>query len=80
MENQDLQLLKKFEEDSKWFHDNINKLREKFEGRFVAIKNKQPIASDKNIEIVVKAIEEQGENPSYLLIQFVYPKDFLLLL
>ena len=81
MEKQELQLLNRFERDSKWFHENINNLREQnFTGKFVAIANEKPIASDKNIDIVIRTIEQEGENPAYVFIEFVYPKEFTLLL
>jgi len=81
MEKQELQLLNKFERDSKWFHENLNELREKnFIGKFVAISNEKLIASDKKIDIVIETIEKEGENPAYVFIEFVYPKEFTLLL
>jgi len=81
MKGQELQLLKEFENDSKWFHENIDKLREEnFIGKFVAIKDAKPIASDKNIDLVIKSLEENGEDPSFIFIEFVHPKGFTLLL
>jgi len=81
MEKQELQLLKGFERDSQWFHNNIDKLRKKnFTGKFVAIANEEPIASDKNIDVVIKTLEKEDKNPAYIFIEFVYPKGFTLLL
>jgi len=78
---QELKLLKRFEEDSEWFHNNIDKLRrENFTGKFVAIKDKKPIASDNNLDVMIKSIAKKGENPSYLFIEFVYPEGTILLL
>lgn len=81
MEKQELQLLEGFERDSKWFHENVDKLRkEDFTGKFVAISNEKPVAADKNIEIVIANVEKEGRNPAYTFIEFVYPKGFTLLL
>jgi hypothetical protein len=81
MEQQELSILKNFEKDSKWFHENINKLRkEGFTGKFVAIKGAKPLTSGKNIDIVISKIEEKGENPSYIFIEFVHPEGFTLIL
>jgi len=81
MEMQELQLLKGFERDSKWFHGNMDRLREQnFTGKFVAIANEKPIASDRNIDIVIQSIEKEGRNPACTFIEFVYPKGFTLLL
>jgi len=81
MEKQELQLLKGFERDSRWFHENIDKLREQnFTGKFVAVANEKPVASDRNIDIVIKSVEKEGKNPAYIFIEFVHPKGFTLLL
>ena len=78
---QELQILKGFERDSKWFHENVDKLREhNCTNKFVAISNEKPVASDRNINIVIKAVEKEGKNPSYVFIEFVYPEGFTLLL
>lgn len=71
--------LDEFEEDARWFYENLEKLK-KFSGKFVAIKSKKVIASDKNVNDVIKEVEEQGENPSYLLIEFVYSEGTVVLL
>ena len=81
MAEQELQLMKQFERDSRWFHENIDKLREQeFTGKFVAISNQEPIASDESIDNVIKILEKEGTNPAYIFIEFVYPKGFTLLL
>ena len=81
MTNQELELLKKFEEDSEWFNKNISKLRrQNFTGKFVAIKNEKPIASGENVESVIKSLEKLKENPSYVFIEFLYPKGHILIL
>ena len=78
---QELKLLKRFEEDSEWFHKNIDKLRkENFTGKFVAIKNSKPVASGEDFEKVLDELEKKGENPSYLFIEFVHPEGFTLIL
>ena len=73
--------LEEFEEDSKWFHENIGFLRKKnLTGKFVAIKNKNVIASDKDINMVIEYVEKQGENPACIIIEFVYPEGTVILL
>jgi len=80
-QKQELQILKGFERDSKWFHENVDKLRElNFTDKFVAISNEKPIASDGNIDVVIDAVEKEGENPAYVFIEFVYPKGVTLFL
>lgn len=81
IQEQEAKLLQRFEKDSGWFHKNIDVLRkEGFEEKFVAIKEGKPVASDKNLDIVIKAVEAKGENPAYIFIEFVHPRGFTLLL
>ena len=81
MEQKELQLLRGFERDSQWFHENVENLREQdFTGKFVAVKDEKPIAADKSIDIVIKNLEKEGKDPAYVFIEFVYPKGFTLLL
>lgn len=81
MTSQELQVLENFERDSEWFHKNISKLQKGgFVGKFVAVKNSEPIVSDKNMDAVIKEIEKRGENPSFTFIEFVHPEGFTLIL
>ena len=72
--------VEEFEEDSRWFYNNLRLLRSKYTGNFVAIKNKNVIATDKDLLNLIKAIEEKGENPAYIIIEFVYPEEAVILL
>jgi len=77
----EIEMVEDFERDSKWFFENIDKLRkEGHTGKFVAIKDSRPIASDEKIDIVIKKLEDKGENPSFLFIEFVYPEGYVLIL
>ena len=81
METQELELLKNFEEDSQWFHQNISQLRgQNLTNKFVAIKNKEPIASNEDVDVLIESLEKQKENPSILFIEFVHPEGFTLIL
>lgn len=81
MEQQELNLLENFEKDSRWFHENINKLREGgFTDKFVAVKNSQPIAFGKDIDLVIEEIEAKHQNPAYVFIEFVHPKGKIIIL
>ena len=73
--------MEEFEQDSKWFYENIDLLRKKkLTGKFVAIKDKEIMVADNNLEDVIKFLEQKGENPSYLVIEFVYPEGMIVLL
>jgi len=75
------QLLQRFQKDSEWFYKNIARLRKQgYTEKFVAIKNSKPIVADKNIDVVIRKLDKEGENPSFLFIEFVHPKGYVLLL
>ena len=81
MVNQELVLLKNFEEDSRWFHNNTDEIaKQGFVNQFVAIKDKRVICAEKNLNELITKLEEKKENPSYLFIEFVYPKGFTIIL
>jgi ATP-dependent RNA circularization protein (DNA/RNA ligase family) len=67
------QKLKKAEEDRKWFIENKRKLREKYSNLFIAIANKQVIATSKNVEELVKKLRENNQEDA--LIEFIEPED-----
>ena len=72
--------ISEFEEDSKWFYENADLLRKNnLVGKFVAIKNKEVIVSDKDLNKVVKEIVNKGKNPSYIVIEYVYPDGTVIL-
>ena len=54
--------------------------KKKLTGKFVAIKDKEIMVADNNLEDVIKFLEQKGENPSYLVIEFVYPEGTVVLL
>lgn len=73
--------LETFEEDSKWFYENMNSLRKmNLSGKFVAIKDKKIIAEGDNLQTVVRSVEKKGENPAFVLIEFIYPEGVVILL
>ncbi len=73
--------MEEFDKDSRWFYENIDFLRKKgFTGKFVAVKDKEIIEYSNNLDMVIKFVEQRGENPSYLVIEFVYPEGTVVLL
>jgi len=78
---QELNILQDFEKDSLWFHKNIGLLRQQnFTGKFVAIFNEKPIASDTDVDNVIKIVEKKSISPAAVFIEFVYPEGYTLLL
>ncbi|MBS3088362.1 hypothetical protein J4402_01125 [Candidatus Pacearchaeota archaeon] len=83
MNTQESQLceeITEFEKDSKWFYENTDLLRKrKLSGKFVAINNKEVIASGESFDIVVEEVEHKGKNPAYVVIEYVYPEGTVVL-
>lgn len=79
--DQESELLHNFEKDSEWFHKNIDLLRKRgFTEKFVAVKRGDVISSDKDINNLIKSLEKKDENPSYVFVEFVYPKGSIVIL
>jgi hypothetical protein len=73
--------INEFEKDSRWFYENTELLRKKkLEGKFVAVSNREVIASGESFNIVVKEVEQKGKNPAYVVIEYIYPEGTIVLL
>jgi len=71
--------LEVFEKDSDWFYDNVNELINLgLTNMHVAVKGGKVIASDENINNVIRKLKEQGEDPAFIVVNFVYPKGVVL--
>jgi hypothetical protein len=70
-----LEKLKIAEEDSKWFSEKYDDLRQKFEGRVVAVKNKDVIGDAESVEELVEATKKKGEDAAFLLIETIPHRD-----
>ena len=69
-----------FEKDSRWFYENADLLRKrKLSGKFVAVNNKEVIASGESFDIVVEKVECKGKNPAYVVIEYVYLEETIVL-
>ncbi len=66
--------LQNFEEQGKWLQKNYERLRKKYYNQFVAIKDKEVFVSGANIKQVIKKVESKGEDPSFILIEYL-PKE-----
>ena len=76
----ELQLLKSSVTDDLWLQKHLDTIRKKNEGKFVAIKNEKIIAADKDLEKVILKIQKVGENPSFVVIEFIHKKGYNLIL
>ena len=72
--------LKFFESDFVFFQDKKEDLRKKFLNKFVAIKNKEVIASGNSIEEVKSALESKHIDPAKTVIEFVPEEEGIMVL
>lgn len=79
---EEIKILKKFEEDSQWMAKHYGELQEKYAGKFIAIINKKIIDIDENIENLINKLKEKlsEEEISRVLIEYIPPKDLILIL
>ncbi len=70
-----LKLLRRCEEDGKWVSEVWDELKEKYEGKVFAVKNKRVLEVADTVEELLNKLEEKGEESAFLLIEAVPPKD-----
>ena len=81
MENsQILEILRRSEEDSKWVSDDFENLRNKYEGKVLAVKDKRVISYADTAEELVEKLEKTGENIGFLLIETIPPRNLSFIL
>jgi ABC-type phosphate/phosphonate transport system ATPase subunit len=77
---QELQMITKMENNVQWFNLHYTSIREKYENKFIAIKDNRIIADADKVETLIKNIEKQGEDPGLTLIEFIPEKGTVLIL
>lgn len=70
-----LEILRKFEEDNIWASEESDKLRTKYEGKVLAIKNKSIVSYADTVEELLKKLKQIGEDASFLLIEAIPPRN-----
>jgi hypothetical protein len=70
-----LEILKIAEEDGKWFSEKYEELRTKYEGKVVAIKNKNVLGDANSVDELLDKVGKKGEDIAYLLIETIPPRD-----
>lgn len=76
----ELQLLTGSIADLKWFQEHSKELVKSYEGKFIAIKSKSVVDSDINAVLLLKKLENQGEDSNLILIKHVTPKNEIVIL
>lgn len=60
--------------NSEWVQENFQQLRKDIEGKFIAVKNKEIVASALNRKDLCDKLKEKKIDPSEVLIEFIPPK------
>ncbi|MFH1095104.1 MAG: hypothetical protein V1728_02720 [Candidatus Micrarchaeota archaeon] len=70
MENE-ISLIKSAKKDLEWFSANYAELILGHENEFIAIKNREVVASDSSFDKVITRVKEGGLDPAQLLIRYL---------
>lgn len=80
MENAELRAhLERLDQDSIWLNAHYDEFR-KYQGKVIAIKEKQIIAVQDNMEALLEELARKNENPAFLLIEVVPPENIAFIL
>ena len=80
MENAELHAhLERLDQDSIWLNAHYDDFQ-KYQGKVIAIKGKQIIAVQDNMEALLEELTKKNENPAFLLIEAVPPENIAFIL
>lgn len=74
MKMDELQLLSGSIADLQWFKQNSKEITEKFEGNFIAIKDKDIVDFAPDVNILLGKLKRKGVDESLVLIKRVIPQ------
>jgi translation initiation factor IF-3 len=81
VEQSDLDKLRQFTENTRWLLENIEKLRPRFHGRFVAVSGSgSEILDAPTKQELIGKILQKGRDPESCAIEFVTREPYLLIL
>lgn len=76
----DLSLLSGTMSDLNWLKGCAKEINEKYEGEFVAIKDKSIITFAPSVDIILRKLKEIGINEGDVIIQYITPKNQIIIL
>jgi hypothetical protein len=80
METEEVQRLQELCKDSEFLRISYDRLKTQFENQYIAIKNQKVIDNNKDINQLIKSIRAKKLDPSSILIEFLHPRDMVLIL
>ena len=76
----DLELLNVSEDNLEWFQANSLSIRERFAEKIIAIKDRKIVASAGSINDLLEILKSENIDESEVLIEFVVPKNEIIIL
>lgn len=67
----ELEELKKFNNDLRWFQDNYEDLKRQFRGEYVAVEDAQIIDHDKDYHLLLKRLKKTHSDLRNLVIEYI---------
>ena len=72
--------IKAIERDSKWLYENYDKYKEIYEGKLIAVKDEKILSVGDDMQELCNKIEEKGEDPRWIYVTSIPPKDIVFIL
>jgi len=66
--------LEDFNQDMDWISKNLDRLREKYPNKYIAVMNLEVIESDSELQSLIQKLKEKGKSPSEIAIEFISEK------
>lgn len=70
---EEMEILEKLVKDCEWVNENYDKFQ-KYQGEIIAIKGKEIIAVQDDLEALLNELENKNENSAFLLIEAIPPE------
>ncbi len=69
-------ILLEFKKDDSWLHEQLEhkEFLDKYENKFVAVKDRKVIASAKTIDRLIEELESSNIDVAEVFVEFIYPK------
>ncbi|MCK4637131.1 MAG: hypothetical protein KAT49_04560 [Methanomicrobia archaeon] len=79
-ENEEMKQFEEYERDADWFQEHFDELAEKYVGCVLAVKNRKILATNEDIDVLIRELRTKGENPAVLFIGSILPGDEIIIL
>jgi len=79
-EEEEFESLKAMDRDSKWFGENFDEFKKRFEGKTIAVKDEKILSVGDDIQELINKLEEIGEDSRWIYVTSIPPKDVVFIL